>query len=90
MREPECRKVARKAAKLTQKLAVSYADGLGMSNPEDCGGLLIGEGLAARGDEGLRAVDPDALGQQASGESGDGRGRAHDNAVVPVHTTDGV
>ena len=70
--------------------AVSYADGLGVSNLEDGGGLLIGEGLAARGDEGLWALDPGVLAQQASDESGDRRGRAHDDAIVPVDSTDGV
>jgi len=70
--------------------AVPYADGLGMPNPEDGRGLGIGERLAAGGDEGLRAVNPDVLGQQAGDESGDGRGRAHDNVIVPVHTTNCV
>ena len=52
--------------------------------------MLIGEGPAARGDEELRAVDPDILAQEAGGESGDGRGRAHDDAIVPVDSTNGA
>ena len=64
--------------------SVSHASGFGTSKPKDDCGLLIGEGLVARGDEGLWAVDPDVLAQEAGDESGDGRGRAHDDGIVPV------
>ena len=70
--------------------AITYANGFVMSSSKDGGGLLIGEGLAARRDEGFGAVDPDILGKQARDQSGDGRGRTHDDVVVPVHTTNGV
>ena len=49
--------------------AITYANGFVMSSSKDGGGLLIGEGLAARRDEGFGAVDPDILGKQARDQS---------------------